>query len=151
MTDVRFTARLLAKAMLAAGLISASGLSMIAGSMIAPAQAQLFRENDQACGHTVTAPQILATELVREGKVQKISEDPIMVTLAQPESNRIWLFTKPGHAAHPSVVCRRVNRTQDGVAVESERVCKANRAACLAFGTEIKAQDEAIRRAGPAT
>lgn len=132
---------------LAAGL----GLSIFVALTAAPTQAQMFRENDQACGYTVTAPQILATELVREGKVQKVSEDPWLVTLAQVDSNRIWLFTKPGHAAHPSVVCRRVNRTSDSFTVESERVCKANRAACSAFGVEIKAQDEAIRRAGPAS
>jgi hypothetical protein len=118
---------------------------------IAPASAQLFRENDQVCGHTVMAPQILATELIRDGKLQKLSEDPGMVTMAQPDTNRIWVFTKPGHAAHPTVVCRRIAKSDDGLTVDSEYVCKANRSACSSFGTELRKQNEAIRRAGLAS
>jgi hypothetical protein len=115
---------------------------------VAPAQAQMFRDNDQVCGHTVTAPQILATELFRDGKVQKLSEDPGLVTMAQPDTNRIWVFTKPGHVAHPSVVCRQITKTGDVISVESEFVCKAQRAACSGFGADLRRQNEAIRRSG---
>ncbi len=130
------------------GTMAMTGGGMIA---IAPASAQMFRENDQVCGHTVMAPQILATELIRDGKLQKLSEDPGLVTMAQPDTNRIWVFTKPGHVAHPSVVCRRINKGDDGLSVESEYVCKAARSICLNFGAELRQQNEAIRRAGLAS
>jgi hypothetical protein len=138
-------------AVMACGVVGAMAMMGEDRISVAPASAQLFRENDQVCGHTVMAPQILATELIRDGKLQKLSEDPLLVTMAQQDTNRVWVFTKPGHAAHPSVVCRRISKSDNGFTVDSEYVCKAARSVCSGFGLELRKENEAIRRAGLAS
>jgi hypothetical protein len=136
---------------MACGVVGAMAMMGENGLGVAPASAQMFRENDQVCGHTVMAPQFLATELMRDGKLQKLSEDPLLVTMTQLDTNRIWVFTKPGHVAHPTVVCRRISKSDHGFTVDSEYVCKASRSVCSGFGLELRKENEAIRRAGLAS
>jgi hypothetical protein len=79
-------------AVMACGVVGAMAMMGENGLGVAPASAQMFRENDQVCGHTVMAPQFLATELMRDGKMQKLSEDPLLVTMTPPHlQKRSWL------------------------------------------------------------
>ena len=43
----------------------------------------------------------------------------------------VWTFTKPGHEAHPSVVCRTVINKPDGsVSIDMRVICIGTDAAC---------------------
>lgn len=113
-----------------------------------PGQAQFVRGTETLCGVMVASPEILVTELMRGQAAESLRETPWLLTLSQPEHHRVWIITKPSHAAHPAVACRRVTTTGELISVSSERFCRGPSAACAQFRADIQMQDEAIRRRG---
>ena len=53
------------------------------------------------------------------------------VAFADNPNEAVWTFTKPGHEAHPSVVCRSIIANPDGsVGMDMKVLCVGTDAAC---------------------
>jgi hypothetical protein len=87
-----------------------------------------------------------ATEVfARLSKVEKLPEvfrDGSYVALRDAPNMITWTFTVPGHAAHPSVVCRRIVRDADGrLSLDTEITCDAPEPACLRLKRDFDAMN----------
>ena len=61
----------------------------------------------ELCGRPSAPPAELFARLTTQEKFSVVSRDQNYVVLQDPADITIWTFTVAGHAAHPSVVCRR--------------------------------------------
>ena len=80
----------------------------------------------QSAGAT---PASLLTELSKS--LTKIADENGYVAYVDTPKTAVWTFTKPGHEAHPSVVCRSVIANSDGSnSINMKVFCIGTDAAC---------------------
>lgn len=126
------------KRRLAAGL--ALGLAVPALA-VAAAEAAPF-------GHA-TVQDALAALQARDGVDAVVTHQDGWTVVAEPGASTQWSFTPTGHAAHPAVVRRIVQRQPDGrVRVDVQAWCpQAPEAACDALRRQFEQMNERIRQA----
>ena len=98
---------------------------MVACAAPAPAHAKNLCERPQEVPHA------LFDRLTKTEKLPEISRDKSYVAVDDPATGTVWTFTVPGHAAHPSVVCRRPIQAADkSMSLEMNVLCNAPEAEC---------------------
>ena len=92
------------------------------------------------CGQPGGKPQDVFDRLTKVEKLPETFRDASYVALRDTPNMITWTFTVPGHAAHPSVVCRRIVRDAGGrLNLVTEVTCEAAEAACLKLRRDFDA------------
>jgi hypothetical protein len=84
----------------------------------------------EICDRTMASPGQLLDTLRNEPGIQLIHEDDLYMAFAEKSHSIVWTFTRPGHPAHPAVVCRRPVEQGAAVAIEMRVVCGGPKDAC---------------------
>jgi len=75
----------------------------------------------------------------------KIADRDGYVAYVNSPKTAVWTFTKPGHEAHPSVVCRSVIANPDGSnSIDMKVLCIGTDAACDKLVADFKRLNERI-------
>jgi hypothetical protein len=119
--------------------------------------AALCNAQDTAAPHRlgllyrIATPDSIAERLssLTQDKKNRISDEDTELRIDAPGENAIYTFTKPGHAAHPSLVRRGVGQRDGKVYIETTGVTAADRSA---FGKMVRRFSASGRRdSHPAT
>ncbi|RFB78974.1 hypothetical protein [Methylovirgula sp. 4M-Z18] len=63
---------------------------------------------------------------------------------SDPKSQTVWTFTKPGHPAHPSVVCRYPVQMGQQVFLRMEVICHNTQGACDKLVADFQALNKTM-------
>ena len=88
-------------------------------------------------------PASLLTEM--SNSLTKIADENGYVAYVDTPKTAVWTFTKPGHEAHPSVVCRSVIANPDGSnSIDMKVLCVGTDAACERLLADFNKLNERI-------
>lgn len=105
-------------------------VALASGAMVLPAGAEPFR----LCGRESNSLPALMVDLMRLAEGLPHHEDTQFLALSDRQAGVMFTFTKPGHPAHPAVVCRRPQQnTAGGFSIQIESRCGAEKSACDAL------------------
>jgi hypothetical protein len=82
------------------------------------------------CGRPREAPDALLQRLTRTEKLPESGRDAGYVTVIDKEKGILWSFTRAGHPAHPSVVCRQPVEAGGKVSIDMAIQCEASDDSC---------------------
>ena len=76
----------------------------------------------------------------------KTSDGNGYVAFVDTPNVAVWTFTKPGHRAHPSVVCRTIIVNPDGsIGIEMKMLCVSTDAACERLVADFNKLNESMK------
>lgn len=68
--------------------------------------------------------------LVERGGVREAAGDEKFLAYEQLDFTHIWTFTRLGHEAYPTVICRELKDSEQGLVVNMQFYCGGARNAC---------------------
>ena len=93
-----------------------------------------------------TAPTVAATlEALRSRASVQISIKEGWTIVSEPETQTQWIFTPPGHPAHPAAIKRTFFKHDGGVHIGMSAMCQAEKAACDRLISEFQVLNEKLR------
>ena len=97
--------------------------------------------------YTLATADTIAERLssLAEDKKNRITDEGTELRIDVPSDDAIYAFTKPGHAAHPSLVRRGVGQRNGKVYIETTGVTAADRNAFENWFAVFLRQDDEIR------
>lgn len=100
-----------------------------------------FAQAPGAVGYPTVAA---ALEALKAKPGVKISERDGWTTIDDRQSNAIWTFTPPGHAAHPAVIRRGIVETNGGLGIHMTALCQAAKGPCDRLMEEFTKLNEQV-------
>lgn len=95
---------------------------------------QGFGLNSEICGRRVTSHAALLAQVRSDATVQAGAESKDYLSFSPRGAGTpmvAWTFTKPGHPAHPSVVCRMLVQQPGGAwNMDMRTLCASSKAQC---------------------
>lgn len=101
---------------------------------------------DQLCSRSFAQPTELLSEIRRNPLIEKLGERGAVAGFVDQNALAVWVFTLPGHAAHPAVICSRLVEQGDQVRVRTEASCRGAAADCNRLVAEVKAMNEKLQQ-----
>jgi hypothetical protein len=99
----------------------------------------------EICGLRAPSLDQTANALVERGGVREAAGDEKFVAYEQLDFTHIWTFTRLGHAAHPTAVCRELKDGSAGLEVSMQFVCGGAPEACAVLYRDFIALNEEMR------
>jgi len=96
----------------------------------------------EICGLKAPSLDQTANALVEHGGVREAAGDEKFVAYEKLDFTHIWTFTRPGHVAHPTAVCRELKDSGTGLKVGMQFVCGGPPEACAALYRDFIALNE---------
>ena len=84
----------------------------------------------EICGLHAPSLDKVPEALVERGGVREAAGDEKFIAYEHLDFTHIWTFTRPGHEAYPTVICRELKDSDQGLMVDMQFYCGGARAAC---------------------
>src|SRR5438094_283919 len=95
---------------------------------------------DELCGTPSAAPAAVLARVSAANPPSAVTHTGQYLAIFDQASKIMWTFTADGHAAHPSVVCRRIVQEAGGsLSLLMNVHCVAAEAACLQLKRDFEA------------
>ena len=115
------------------GVLALVALAVVAGAATPARAADL-------CGRPGGKATEVFERLTKVEQLPEVFRDKSYVALSDQPRTITWTFTVAGHAAHPTVVCRRIVPDGSGnLNLEMQISCDAVEAACLQLKRDFEA------------
>ncbi len=101
---------------------------------------------DQLCSRSFAQPTDLLDEIRRNPHIEPLGERGAVAGFVDQNAMAVWVFTMPGHAAHPAVMCSRVVEQSEGVRIRTEASCRGSAADCNRLVAEFKAMNDKLQQ-----
>ena len=101
---------------------------------------------DQVCSRSFARQADLLDEMRGNPDIQPLGERGTVAGFVDQGAMAVWLFTMPGHAAHPAVVCSRVVEQGEDLRMRTEASCHGSARDCNRLVAEFQSMNDRLRQ-----